>query len=222
MNNSTEASQDLIGATEQQRSRYRDPEFILSWRLMNPSDALEAVRNPETLNDLKKLIWYQRLKKAQKLDIEHKELGMPSAIEEQEITKIKREMISGLPKFNLFTTDTHIYEYVYSGGNPEDYRMIRRIKFVLSWSLSETEMALIGNKYLYIILSDYNITPQKLRELLNICSGDLNKITVVLTAIEKGIIKLEEVTSNTNIEYLAQEVKNQLPGFRNDYEDTHA
>jgi len=185
---------------------------------MSPSYALEAVRDPETLNDLKKLIWYQRLKYAQELDIEHRELGMPSAIEEQEITKIKREMKSGLPEFNLFTTDLHIYEYVYSGGNPEDYRMIKTIKWILDYSLRETEMSAIGGPYLYIILSDYNITPQKLRELLDLCSGDINKITVILTALQKEIIKLEEVTSNTNIEYLAQKVKNILPGFRNDYE----
>lgn len=164
------------------------------------------------------LIWYQRLEEARKLDKESEEAGNPSRIEKEEIVDIKNEMKRGWPSFEPGVTDERIFEYVYSAGNPEDLNLIKDINWFLSIAVNDSQLTLLPDEYLYIIVSDHNITPQKLRELFNLCSGDFKKITVVLTAIDQGIVKLEELNPQTDIEDLTQKVKNKVSGFTNDFE----
>lgn len=127
-------------------------------------------------------------------------------------------MQRGWPSFEPGVTDERIFEYVYSAGNQEDLSLIKDIKWFLRLAVNETQQTFLPEEYLYIIVSDHSITPQALRELFNLCSGDFKKITVVLTAIDQGIVKLEEITSKSDIDDLTQKVKNKMPGFRNDFE----
>jgi hypothetical protein len=188
------------------------------WRLMRTTEALEQIKNPEILKNLKQLIWYQRLEEARKLDQEREERGKSGVNEILEVMDIKGEMRRGWPSFEPGVTDERIFEYVYSAGNPEDFNLIKDTKWFLNNAVKNCPLSILPNEYIYIIVSDHNITPQKLRELFDLCSGDFKKFTAVLTAIDQGIIKFEELTSQTNMEDLIQKVKNKLPGFTSDIE----
>ena len=218
MKNSTETNLDLIGATQEQERQYRDRHFLRMWLLMGTTEALEEIKNPEILKNLKQLIWYQRLEEARKLDQES-ELGENSDVyEKKEIIDIKGEMRRGWPSFEPGVTNERIFEYVFSAGNQEDLNLIRDINWFLYMAVKDCQLTLLPEEYIYIIVSDHNITPQKLRELFDLCSGDFKKLSAVLTAIDQGIIKFEELTSQTNMEDLIQKVKNKLPGFTSDIE----
>lgn len=56
MSNSNESTLDLIGVTKEKEREYKDRHFITMWRLISTSEALEELKNPETLKNLKQLI----------------------------------------------------------------------------------------------------------------------------------------------------------------------
>lgn len=52
MENSQGSNIDLLGVTPKQEREYKDHHFIRMWRVISTSEALEELKNPETLKNL--------------------------------------------------------------------------------------------------------------------------------------------------------------------------
>lgn len=214
MNTFEKSPQFQTETTQEQERRYKDPHFVRHWNLIDTESALESINDPETLKDLKQLIWYQRLEAAKALDSDKKTTFSKA----QEIEKIKSEMKRGWPSFEAGVTNDRIFEYVYSAGNAEDLNLLRDLGWFLNLAVKDTNMLLLPDEYIYHVVSDNNLEPQKLREIYELFGKDFGKVVTILTAIDQKIIKIEDINRDTNLEELSVAIKAKLPGFKNNLE----
>lgn len=214
MNNSN--SGEFLGASEKQVREYQDRHYVSMWRIIDTESALETLRDENNLLSLRKSIWWQRLEEAKKSDNENNTF----VITEIEKDKIKEEMKRGWPSFEPGVTDTRMFELAYTGGNGEDLTLVREISWFLRLAIMDTQISLDPDEYLSIIVSRFNINPNQLREIFDTCSKDFKKVVTVLTALDLGKIKIEEINSNMNFEALASNLRaNGLPEFRNNFDE---